>query len=462
MSSASTDQLSSDAPGQTLLLVDADLDHLEWAAKQLEAPGLRILKCSAADKALAVTRKTHVDLVMADLVLKPFDGNELLLRLRGENPNAAVILTSAFPTAGQTIEAMQRGALDLVRKESLPFEIRSLIENALRDLESRKAVNDTDEPAPEDARETIIGNSREMQEVFKLIGRVAQSQAPVLVTGESGCGKELVARAVHQYSDRRKHDLIALNCGAIPENLLESELFGHEKGSFTGASARRAGRFEQCDGGTLFLDEIGDMPLGIQVKLLRVLQDGTFSRVGSNETLKSDVRIVAATNKSLAEEVKAGRFREDLYYRLNVVEIRIPSLRERPGDIPLLAEFFLRKITRKHGMARIRLSGEALESLSNYRWPGNVRELENTMARACALATTDILLAEDIPLGSGLSLGGHAAFNTAADSLVRAANNRDGGLVRQLIQWSRSEGLEDEAIGERLGIDPSLVKKLSQ
>jgi len=258
----------------------------------------------------------------------------------------------------------------------------------------------------------------------------------VLISGESGTGKELVAHAIHEYSPRRTREMLAINCGAIPENLLESELFGHEKGSFTGAIARRAGRFEQCDGGTLFLDEIGDMPLSVQVKLLRVLQDGTFSRIGSNETQTADVRIVAATNKKLAEEVAAGNFREDLYYRLNVVEIRIPPLRERPEDIPLLAEFFLRRITRRNGMARIRFSAEAIASLQKHRWPGNVRELENTVARACALAHSDILLPSDLPL----------AINPAAtkpglrevfDRLIAAAPPRTN-----VIEWLGREAAE--------------------
>jgi len=232
------------------------------------------------------------------------------------------------------------------------------------------------------------------------VGRGARTDAPGRIAGGSGTGKELIAKAVHEYSRRRSRELMTLNCGAIPENLLESELFGHEKGSFTGAIARRAGRFEQADGGTLFLDEIGDMPLSIQVKLLRVLQDGTYSRVGSNEMLSADVRIIAATHKNLAAEVGAGRFREDLYYRLNVVELRIPALRERPEDIPVLAEFFLQRITRKNGMARIHLSAEAVAALQAHHWPGNVRELENTIARACALASSSILLPDDIPLAS--------------------------------------------------------------
>jgi DNA-binding NtrC family response regulator len=275
----------------------------------------------------------------------------------------------------------------------------------------------------------MIGISRALQEVFKMVGRVARSDAPVLIAGESGTGKELVAKAVHEYSPRRQKEMIIINCGAIPENLLESELFGHEKGSFTGAIARRAGRFEQADGGTLFLDEIGDMPLSIQVKLLRVLQDGSFSRVGANETLTTDVRIVAATHKNLTAEVAAGRFREDLYYRLNVVEIKIPSLRERLEDIPLLAEYFLQRITRKNGMAKIRISAEAIATLQAHNWPGNVRELENTIARACALASSQILLPADIPLASAPQRSS-AHFNSVVDQLINAVPSGE-----DLLDW---------------------------
>ncbi|MBB5351440.1 DNA-binding NtrC family response regulator [Haloferula luteola] len=384
---------------QTILIVDQDHDFLEWATKHLSADGVRILRCDNADNAVKVVAKTQVDLVIADLQLQPFDGLELLAKIRLTSPDTLFILTAGFPSTGQVIEATQQGAHDVMRKEALSFELRPVVENALQVAEDRREAHHPEaEPQATDARVKIIGVSRPLQDVFKIVGRVARSDAPVLVTGESGSGKELVATAVHEYSPRRQREFLAINCGAIPENLLESELFGHEKGAFTGAIAKRAGRFEQADGGTLFLDEIGEMPLSVQVKLLRVLQDGTFSRVGSNEVIKADTRIVAATNRNLAEEVSAGRFREDLYYRLNVVEVKLPPLRDRPEDIPLLAEFFLQKITRKNGMARIRLSSEAIGALQAHHWPGNVRELENTIARACALASSNVLLPGDIPL----------------------------------------------------------------
>ena len=382
---------------QTILLVDSDIDYLEWATKHLDAEGLRILRCDHAEKAAKVCDTTDVDLVIADIPLQPFDGLVLLRRIRAAHPGILVILTDGFPTTSQVIEATQQGAQDILKKEALTFELRPVVENALRELDQRRAAIDTKSSLNNpQGKVKIIGNSRALQDVFKIVGRVARTDAPVLVSGESGTGKELVANAIHEYSPRAKNEVIAINCGAIPENLLGSELFGHEKGSFTGAINRRAGLFEQCDGGTLFLDEIGDMPSSVQVKLLRVLQDGTFTRVGSNELQKSDVRIVAATNKNLAEEVSKGNFREDLFYRLNVVEIHLPPLRARTDDIPLLADHFLRLTIKRNNIPPMRLSAEAMDHLKNHRWPGNVRELENTIARACALASNEVLLPSDI------------------------------------------------------------------
>ncbi len=426
--------MSEPIPEDTLLLVDPDLDFLDWATKHLFARNLKILRCDNAANAVKVVEKTPVGVVVAAMELEPFDGMELLGRILQHSPNTMVILTAGFPSTGQIIEATQRGAHDVLRKESLPFELRTVVESALQMREERRSAGKPAAELPKnDGRVKMIGISRALQGVFKMVGRVARSDAPVLIAGESGTGKELVAKAVHEYSPRHHKEMITINCGAIPENLLESELFGHEKGSFTGAIARRAGRFEQADGGTLFLDEIGDMPLSIQVKLLRVLQDGSFSRVGSNENLTTDVRIIAATHKNLTEEVAAGRFREDLYYRLNVVEIRIPALRERIEDIPLLAEFFLQRITRKNGMARIRLTAEAINLLQSHTWPGNVRELENTIARACALATSNILLPADIPLAS-IPGKSPAMLNGAIDQLINLAPTDE-----DLLNWASRE-----------------------
>jgi DNA-binding NtrC family response regulator len=423
-----------DSTTDTLLLVDPDLDFLDWATQHLAAENLRILRCDNAASAVKVVEKHPVGLVVAAMELEPFDGMDLLGRILQQSPQTLVILTAGFPTTGQIIEATQHGAHDVLRKESLAFELRHIVESALQTREDRRSAGQPVAELPKpDGRVKMIGVSRSLQEVFKRVGRVARTDAPVLIVGESGTGKELVAKALHEYSPRRQQEMITINCGAIPENLLESELFGHEKGSFTGAIARRAGRFEQADGGTLFLDEIGDMPLTIQVKLLRVLQDGTFSRVGANETLTTDVRIIAATHKNLTEEVAAGRFREDLYYRLNVVEILIPPLRQRREDIPLLAEFFLQRITKKNGMARIRLTAEAINTLQSHTWPGNVRELENTIARACALTSSNILLPADIPLAS--APGKTTAFiSSAIDQLINVAPTNE-----DLLAWASRE-----------------------
>jgi DNA-binding NtrC family response regulator len=299
---------------------------------------------------------------------------------------------------------MKFGCYDFLRKSALAYELRPVVESAIQAHEAQaaqKASSAPRVPSPEmdTAGETMIGESSAMQEVFKLIGRVSRSDAPVLITGESGCGKEVVARALHQFSGRSAKPFVAINCAAIPESLLESELFGHEKGSFTGAMQQRIGRFEQCDGGTLFLDEIGEMPVLIQSKLLRVLQESEFSRVGGNQTIRTNVRIIAATNRQPEIAIEAGTFREDLFYRLNVVRIHLPPLRERVKDIRPLAEFFLRRISKQRPGRPLQFSEGAMHLLESYNWPGNVRELENVVQRAAVLATGTILMPKDIPIG---------------------------------------------------------------
>lgn len=447
-----------------ILLVDTDLDYLEWATKHLGAEGVKILRCDNADKAAQVVAKTTIDLVICDLKLEPFDGIELIQKIRSITPGTIAILTAVFPSTTQIVEATQKGAHDVLRKESLAFELRQVVESALQTVDQRRVLGPSSDERPGLVGKTsIIGISRPLQNVMKIVGRVAQADAPILVTGESGTGKELIARSIHDYSPRRKKEMLVINCGAIPENLLESELFGHEKGSFTGAISKRSGRFEDCHESTLFLDEVGDLPASVQVKLLRVLQDGTFSRVGSNDVLNTDVRIVTATNKDLAAEVSAGRFREDLYYRLNVVEIQLPPLRERPEDIPILAEFFLDRIARKRGSTRMRLTGEAVEHLQKHRWPGNVRELENTMARACALATTDILLPDDIPIGRGpVSSAGslNDALSIITDSALREGLNALSFARDELIRHALDmTGNNTKEAAKALGVSLPTLKK---
>jgi DNA-binding NtrC family response regulator len=358
-----------------------------------------------------------------------------------------VIIMSAFGTTQAVIESMKLGAFDFLRKEAAPFSMKVIVDSALKAAaELRSAAPAKPALTVEQYRDDIVGQSEAMQSVFKMVGRVAMSDAPVLVTGESGCGKELVARAIHTYSERSKKSLLAINCAAIPENLLESELFGHERGAFTGAATQRIGRFEQCNGGTLFLDEIGEMPLAVQSKLLRVLQEGEFSRVGGNATIRSNVRIVAATNRNLEQAIAKKEFREDLYYRLNVVGIHLPPLRARTEDIPLLAEYFLSRIATQQHRPLLQLSSEAIKVMESYPWPGNVRELQNTLQRAVVLATSDVILPKDLPLGQvgGVEAGDSPVASVSALTVEEAAGAlfdafaREGG-DRELLPWVEEE-----------------------
>jgi DNA-binding NtrC family response regulator len=428
------------AKGQTVLIVDPDPDFLEWAIRQLTASGLEVISASRADEALTAFAKDSPDLLIADTHLEPFTGQELLVRIRERDPNAFVLLISQFGTTQAVIEAMKLGAFDFLRKESLPFNFRVVVDTALKEQREARAARATrPQLTVEQHQDSIVGQSEAMQQVFKLIGRVAHSDAPVMITGESGTGKELVARAIHHYSARSEKAFIAINCAAIPEQLLESELFGHEKGAFTGATGQRIGRFEQSNGGTLFLDEIGDMPLALQGKILRVLQDGELSRVGGNEVIRTDVRIIAATNKNLEGEVSAKRFREDLFYRLNVVRVQLPPLRQRIEDIRLLAEYFVKRVADEKHLPRVKLSEEAVRVLEAHSWPGNVRELENTIQRACVLATGDILLPKDIPLGAAgpePAPAGTIEKEAAIEALLRHAQS-DPSV--ELLPWLERE-----------------------
>jgi DNA-binding NtrC family response regulator len=432
---------------QTVLVVDTETDFLDWTKQQLNSSGVRVLTENNPSNAFKVFCLEKPDLVIAELHLRPTGGLELLAKIRAESPNAMVIIMSAFGTTQAVIESMKLGAFDFLRKEAAPFSMKVIVDSALEAAaELRSAAPAKPALTVEQYRDDIVGQSEAMQSVFKMVGRVAMSDAPVLVTGESGCGKELVARAIHTYSERSKKSLLAINCAAIPENLLESELFGHEKGAFTGAATQRIGRFEQCNGGTLFLDEIGEMPLAVQSKLLRVLQEGEFSRVGGNATIRSNVRIVAATNRNLEQSIAKKEFREDLYYRLNVVGIHLPPLRARTEDIPLLAEYFLSRIATQQHRPLLQLSSEAIKVMESYPWPGNVRELQNTLQRAVVLATSDVILPKDLPLGQvgGVEAGGSPVASVSALTVEEAAGAlfdafaREGG-DRELLPWVEEE-----------------------
>lgn len=425
------------AKKQSLLIVDHDVDFIAWVKHQIESTGVQVFVETTCDTAYRTFCEKLPDLVLTEMTLSPMTGKELLVKIRKHSPNAMVIVTSALVTTQSVIETMKLGAFDFVRKEQLPFNLKIVIDSALKEAEAiRKALAPTPQLTVEQHQDDIVGKSEAMQQVFKMVGRVSASEATVMITGESGSGKELVARAIHHYSPRHHKTFLAINCAAIPENLLESELFGHEKGAFTGAHNQRIGRFEQCDGGTLFMDEIGEMPLPVQSKLLRVLQGGEFSRVGGTQTLRTDVRIVAATNKQLEQEILQKTFREDLFYRLNVVRIHLPPLRQRVEDIQLLAEYFLQRIANKKLRPLLKLSEEAIRVLEAYPWPGNVRELENTMERASVLASSDILLPKDLPLGSQEELDiPLLAPDVLLQSLFRHAKEHAQQANMELIPW---------------------------
>ncbi len=384
-----------------ILVIDDD-DDLRYSLKRvLSGRNYQVLEAASGEEGLEMAQKHNARVILLDNRMQGMSGMEALQHLRGINPNAMIILMTAYGTTQTTIEAMKFGAFDYIMK---PFDLKkilSLTESALAASNDLDRANTADEAekgiSQEDIEGGIIGSSAAMQDVFKMIGQVAASDVTVMVTGESGTGKELIARAVYQNSLRSQKPYIAVNCAAIPENLIESELFGHEKGSFTGATSQRIGKFELCDGGTIFLDEIGDMALSTQTKILRALQEGEIQRVGSSDTIKVNVRMLAATNKPLEEMVKEKTFREDLYYRLNVVRIQLPPLRERMEDVAQLIDFVLKRLAQDSKADAKSISPEALTLLSKYNWPGNVRELENLVYRSAVMAQGETILIKDLP-----------------------------------------------------------------
>lgn len=382
----------------TVLVIDDDNEIRYSLDRVLSSRGYRVRTAGSGMEGLELLRRETPEVIFMDIRMEGMSGLETLQRLRAVDPQSVVILMTAFGTTQTAIEAMKFGAFDYIIK---PFDVRKVLELTESAARARQGQQETKEQKPslnsEDYREGIVGRSESMQEVFKLIGQVAPSDATVLVTGESGTGKELVARCIHQHSSRSRRPFVAVNCAAIPDNLIESELFGHERGAFTGATAQRIGRFEQCDGGTIFLDEIGDMALPTQTRILRVLQEGDIQRVGGSGTTRVDVRVLAATNRDLESMVAEGSFREDLYYRLNVVRLRLPPLRERMEDLPLLVDFLLQKLEKAGKVRGKRFAPDALRLIRRHSWPGNVRELENAVHRSAVMAQSDVIMVRDLP-----------------------------------------------------------------
>jgi len=421
-----------------LLLIDDEEDVRYSFQRIFDSPEIEFLTASSGEEGLKIVPKFKPDLVLMDVRMGGMNGLETLRKMRAANPKLLVILMTAYGTTQTAIEAMKLGAYDYLLKPFDAMKIKEIVGNALKAARDMKQVVSY-QPLleSEDYELGIVGRSASMQQVFKLVGQVAASNATALITGESGTGKELVARAIYHHSNRAQQPFLAVNCAAIPEQLLESELFGHEKGAFTGATVQRIGKFEQCNKGTIFLDEIGDMTPATQTKILRVLQSGTFERVGGNQPIQVDVRVIAATNKPLEAAVAAKQFREDLFYRLNVVRIPIPPLRERPDDIPLLVNYFLEKNARELKRPPKSVAASVIKTLEKYHWPGNVRELENAVRRAHVMAKSDAILLSDLPPEiSGQSGATMLPTNGAAGE---AAATDAAALARQLFQWAKRD-----------------------
>ena len=383
---------------EKILVVDDELSMREFLEIMLKKSGYEVDCVADVEEALLRVENDLYDLVITDVIMPKMNGLELLKKIKEVSPETVVVMMTAYATTETAVEAMKEGAYDYITKPFKVDEIKLVIQKA---LEKKKLFRENvllrQELKTRYNFGNIIGASPEMVKVYELIQRVADTKTNILITGDSGTGKELVAKAIHFNSARRDKPFVTINCGAIPENLLESELFGHVKGSFTGAVVNKVGLFELADNGTIFLDEVGELSLSLQVKILRVIQEKTFKRVGGTEDQQVDVRILAATNRELEEEVSRGKFREDLYYRLNVIQIKLPPLRRRIEDIPILAQHFVEKYSRELGKEVIKISKEALDVLVRYHYPGNVRELENIIERSVALETSNVILPETLP-----------------------------------------------------------------
>ena len=459
-----------------LLIVDDESSLLEFLALLFQQEGYRVATApSVAGARERLAMGDGFDLVMCDIHMPDGSGLDLLRELKEHHPQASVIMMTAYTSTKSAIEAMRLGAYDYVSK---PFDVEELKVLVQKALEKTRLVEENvwlrRELEQKYTFANIIGKSRPMQEVFALVERVARTSSTVLVQGESGTGKELIARAIHFASPRTKQKFLSINCGAMPENLLESELFGHERGAFTGAVREKKGLFHEAHRGTLFLDEIGEMTPTMQVKLLRVLQHKVVRKVGSNEEEPVDVRIIAATNRDLGEMIAAGTFREDLYYRIHVIPVRLPPLRDRQEDIPLLVDFFIRKYADELGTAPKRISLNALSLLEGYRWPGNVRELENMVERSVALTAGDVIDVADLPSylrdpgpsagalarlpADGIDLEAHLEALRA--ELMRQALDRCGGVQTRAAELLRMTFRSFRYYAKKAGIVGALEEEV--
>jgi two-component system, NtrC family, response regulator PilR len=459
-----------------LLIVDDESSLLEFLALLFQGEGYGVATASSVTAARErLAQGDSIDLVMCDIHMPDGSGLDLLRELKEQHPQASVIMMTAYTSTKSAIEAMRLGAYDYVSK---PFDVEELKVLVQKALEKSRLVEENvwlrRELEQKYTFANIIGKSRPMQEVFALVERVARTASTVLVQGESGTGKELIAKAIHFASPRTKQKFLSINCGAMPENLLESELFGHERGAFTGALKEKKGLFHEAHRGTLFLDEIGEMTPTMQVKLLRVLQHKTIRKVGGNEEEAVDVRIIAATNRDLGEMIAAGTFREDLYYRIHVIPVRLPPLRDRREDIPLLVDFFIRKYAEELGTRPRRITLQALAILEGYRWPGNVRELENLVERSIALTAGDVIDVADLPPylrdpgpsagalarlpADGIDLEAHLEALRA--ELMRQALDRCGGVQTRAAELLRMTFRSFRYYAKKAGIVGALEEEV--
>ncbi len=441
-----------------ILVVDDDAPTREALATGLKKLGHEIHLAGTGVAALDEMRRHAVDLAIIDMKLPDMEGTELFGALRILRPETMAIMISGHATVDEAVSALKRGIYDFITKDFRMGELRKVVSKAL-ETQQLVAENQRLREALKDRGPTgrIIGRGAALLKVIHLVNQIAPLKSTVLISGESGVGKELIAEAIHVQSPRKTKPLVKLNCGALPEGLIESELFGHEKGAFTGAIQQRKGRFELADGGTIFLDEISEIPPATQVKLLRVLQEGEFERVGGSQTLKADVRVIAATNRDLEAEVAAGHFRKDLFYRLNVIHLTIPPLRERSEDVSLLALHFLDKFCLENNRPAMGISPEAMAALKNYAWPGNVRELQNVVERAVALCTGNMVQYEDLPD----EIRQHSPED---DRIVLPVGSSMEEIERQaILQTLRKTGGDKELTARLLGIGlATLYRRLKE
>ena len=417
-----------------ILVVDDEKNYLVVLEALLRSEGYDVLTADSGAAALRLTEDDEPDMVVTDMKMPRMTGTELIGKLKERYPELPVIVMTAFGTVENAVEAMKLGATDYIAK---PFENQELLLTIEKSLKMRRLMTQNRLLREElGGFGEIIGQSSAMRQVYAMVEKVADAKATVLITGESGTGKELIARALHARSSRAEEPFVAVNCMAITETLLESELFGHEKGSFTGATSSRKGRFELAHRGTLFLDEIGEIPPSTQVKLLRVLQERTFERVGGSQPITVDVRIVAATNRDLAERVKLGKFRDDLFYRLNVVRLEMPVLRERAEDLPLLVAHFVKKYAAEVGRPLPKVSAQAMQAIYDHSWPGNVRELENALERAVILCGEEIQVG-DLPLEVSEQAGAGVAATELPSGMT--INQAVEDLEKRMIQRALAE-----------------------